>query len=150
MKPDKPETARSRRARTSKFRNRDPNYRKGNFAVLALYYGHDTAQSAPTDNLSKALAHYAALSIKSNILVLKLVEYTTVEGSNETKTTVLHQLHKTNQRFLNSKKEMIWREPGKTVEYTEEGLAKQRINRNGLELARVIYTDGSPWWERAH
>lgn len=150
MKPEKPETARSRRARTSKFRNRDPNYRKGNFAVLALYYGHDNAQSAPTDNLSKALAHYAALSVKTNILVLKLVEYTVVEGSNEPKTVVLHQLHKTNQRFVNSKRENIWRVPGNNTEYTEDGLAKQKIGRNGLELSRIVYTDGSPWWERAH
>lgn len=151
MKTEKPLTRRQQRQATSKFKNADSNYKTPKpgiqFLVAALYFGHDKAQDVPCKSLGEALDRFAAISKNPNVLVVKVIKLERIEVSNESKISVLHQLHKTNQQFVNSKVEHIWRKPGSQVLLTNEGLKKQNISPFGLELARTIYSDGSPWWE---
>jgi len=143
-------TAREYRQKHSKFAKRDGNYRPGSFAVAALYFGHDKAQEMPCKDMADALSRFAAIIKNPNVLVVKLIEFTAIKGSNESKTMVHHQYHKTNQQFCNSKVEHIWRIPGSLTLLTDEGVKKQQVHTNNLELARTVYTGGQPWWESRH
>lgn len=150
MKTEKPLTRRQQRQATSKFKNADNNYKPVEgvqFILAALYFGHDMAQEMPCKTLGEALERFAGLQKNPNLLVAKIKRIEHIKGTNEHKVSVLHQLHKTNQQFINSKVENIWRKPGTTVLLTQDGLKKQNISPFGLELARVIYSDGSAWWE---
>lgn len=137
-------TAKEHRAKHSKFKNADPNYRKGQFIISTLYYGHDQGQEAPVKTLSEAMAHYAATVKNRNALVVKVIEV--VNGERH----LLHQYHNTNMQFNNSKEEIIWRVKDTNITLTEKGVAKQGLPYSKLEVARVIYTDGKPWWDSVH
>lgn len=143
-------TAREYRAKRSKFAKRDENYRKGSFAVAALYFGNDKAQEMPCKDMADALSRFAAVIKNPNVLVVKLIEFTNVKDSNQPRAAVLHQFHKTNQQFCNSKVEYIWRIPGSMTLLTDEGVKKQQVHPNNLELARTNYTGGNAWWESRH
>ena len=147
MKKIETQTARQRRAANSKFKNADPNARKGNFEVAGLFYGNDMPQRTPFPNLAAALSHFARLSSNNNISVLKLVEYVPVEGSNQPNVKVLHQLMRTNQRYCNSKAEHIWRKPGSATLMTDKAIYNSNVDPSRLEYVRTIYSDGRPWWE---
>lgn len=139
-------TAREYRAKHSKFKKADPNYRKGSFIVTSLYYGHDQGQEAPVKTLTEAMAHYAATVKNRNALVVKVIELVK-NAEGETVRKVLHQYHNTNMQFINSKKEIIYRVEGTTTLLTEKGVVKHQVPYSKLQVARVIYTDGSPWWD---
>lgn len=142
-------TARQYRAANSKFKNADPNYRKGSFIVSALYYGHDQGQEAPTKTLAEAMAHYAATVKNRNALVVKVIELVK-DAEGNTVRKVLHQYHNTNMQFINSKKEIIYRVEGTNTLLTEKGVVKHQVPYSKLQVARVIYTDGQPWWDSRH
>lgn len=101
------ETARQRRARTSKFNRRDENARTGSFEIMALFDGNPKPQSAPFPNLSAALARFDRLSTNPALTVVKLIEFTTLRGADDnqagTRINVLHQLNRTHQEFANGK-----------------------------------------------
>lgn len=139
-------TAREYRAANSRFKNADPNYRKGSFIVTSLYYGHAQGQEAPVKTLTEAMAHYAATVKNRNALVVKVIELVK-NAEGETVRKVLHQYHNTNMQFINSKKEIIYRVEGSNTLLTEKGVVKNQVPYSKLEVARVIYTDGSPWWD---
>lgn len=107
MSKETKETARQRRARTSKFNKRDENARMGSFEIMATFEGNPKPQSAPFPNLSAALARFDRLSTNPALQVVKLIEFTTMRDSNDnqagTRINVLHQLNRTNQEFANGK-----------------------------------------------
>lgn len=145
-------TAREYRAKNSKFKNADPNYRKGQFIISTLYFGHDQGQDAPCKSLSEAMAHYAATVKNRNALVVKVIELLPDYDKDgkllpKPRRAVLHQYHNTNMQFGNSKKEIIYRVEGSNTLLTEKGVAKNQVPFSKLEVARVIYTDGQPWWD---
>ena len=145
-------TARQYRAANSKFKKADPNYREGKFIVSSLYFGHDQGQEAPCKTLSEAMAHYAATVKNRNALVVKVIELLPAHDKDgkllpKPRRAVLHQYHNTNMQFGNSKKEIIYRVEGSTTLLTEKGVVKSQVPFSKLEVARVIYTEGSPWWD---
>lgn len=102
------ETARQKRARTSKFANRDEHFRHGQFEVVGIYEGNPNPQPVPFPNLSAALSRYAKISMSNPALqVLRLVEYETIrdsEGNQAGKRPiVLHQFQRTHQKFANGR-----------------------------------------------
>lgn len=153
-------TRREFNATKGKFAKQQPKARKGNFIVAALFYGNDTAQPHSFPVYEAALAHFDKLSINANISVLKLIEIVPVidadgKQTNETKSKVLFQLNKTNQQFCNSKEEIIWRmKHGQQTEYRKKAIENSdtlmaAMANNNLEISRIVYYDGNPWWESA-
>lgn len=102
------ETARQKRARTSKFAGLDELNRTGQFEVVGIYEGNPTPQPMPFPNLSAALSRYAKIGGSNPALqVLRLIEYTTIrdgEGNQAgKKAVVLHQLIRNEQIFANGR-----------------------------------------------
>lgn len=144
-------TARQRRAANSKF-NIDPNARKGEFEIEALFFDKDVPDMVTFPNLAAALSHFQKLSVNTNLSGVKLVEYKRNRETNDVTRSVLHQLTKTNQTFANSKVDILYRRPNvkgvfnMTAIKKSPALLKDYMD-NKLEVARYMSVGGEPWWE---
>lgn len=108
MSKEVKETARQRRARTSKFNSRDPYAREGSFEIVALFHGNTTPQSAPFSNLGAAISRLRKLSTNPDLRVVKLIEHVTVrdaKGNQSGKRAdTIHQFMRSGpQEFFNDK-----------------------------------------------
>lgn len=145
-------TARQRRAANSKFKNLDPNARKGEFEIEALFFGNDSPDKVNFPNLAAALSHFQKLSVNTNLSGVKLVEYKRNRETNDVVRDVLHQLTKTNQTFANSKVEIFYRRPNVKGVFNMTAIKKspallRDYMDNKLEVARYMSVGGEPWWE---
>lgn len=102
------ETARQRRARTSKFNSRDPHARDGSFELAAIFHGNPQPQTAPFNNLGAAIGRLQRLSTNPDLRVVKIIEHITVrdhQGNQSGKRTeTIHQFMRADyQQFANGK-----------------------------------------------
>lgn len=96
------ETAKQRRARTSKFKSNDPHARPGNFEISALFSGTLKPQLAPFNNLGGAIARLQRLLTNPDIRVVKIIEHVTSESGKRAVT--IHQFVRAgHQEFTNGK-----------------------------------------------
>ena len=75
MSKEVKETARQRRARTSKFNSLDPHARAGNFELVAMFHGNPTPQPAPFNNLGAAIGRLRRLYTNPDLRVVKIIEH---------------------------------------------------------------------------
>lgn len=106
MSKEVKETARQRRARTSKFR--DFNARDGSFEISAVFDGNPMPQNAPFTNLGAAIGRLQRLSTNPDLCVVKIIEHVTVrdaKGNQSGKRAVtIHQFMRSGpQEFANGK-----------------------------------------------
>lgn len=81
MSKEVKETARQRRARTSKFNSRNPHAREGSFELVAMFHGNATPQSAPFNNLGAAIGRLQRLMTNPDLRVVKIIEHTTLRDA---------------------------------------------------------------------
>lgn len=102
MSKEVKETARQRRARTSKFNSLDPHARAGNFELVAMFHGNPTPQPAPFNNLGAAIGRLRRLYTNPDLRVVKIIEYKADKVGKRAE--VIHQFMRADyQEFANSK-----------------------------------------------
>lgn len=102
MSKEVKETAKQRRARTSKFNSLDPHARAGNFEISAIFHGNPTPQNAPFNNLGAAIGRLQRLSTNPDLRVVKIIEHKTGETGKRAET--IHQFVRSGpQEFANGK-----------------------------------------------
>lgn len=96
------ETARQRRARTSKFSALDPHARVGSFEISAIFHGNPSPQNAPFNNLGAAIGRLQRLSTNPDLRVVKIIEHITDKSGKRAAT--IHQFMRVSpQEFANGK-----------------------------------------------
>lgn len=108
MTKETKETARQRRARTSKFNSLDPHARAGSFEISAIFHGNPSPQNAPFSNLGAAIGRLQRLSTNPDLRVVKIIEHVTVrdaKGNQSGKRAeTIHQFMRVSpQEFANGK-----------------------------------------------
>lgn len=108
MNKEVKETAKQRRARTSKFNSRDPYTREGSFEISAIFHGNSQPQTALFNNLGAAIGRLQRLYTNPDLRVVKIIEHITVrdhEGNQLGKRAeTIHQFMRADyQEFANGK-----------------------------------------------
>lgn len=102
MSKEVKETARQRRARTSKFSSLDPHARAGSFEIAAIFHGNPQPQMAPFNNLGAAIGRLQRLSTNPDLRVVKIIEY--VSSGSGKRAMPIHQFMRAGyQEFANGK-----------------------------------------------
>lgn len=106
MSKEVKETARQRRARTSKFNSLDPHARAGNFELVAMFHGNPTPQPAPFNNLGAAIGRLRRLYTNPDLRVVKIIEYHTEKSGKRAET--IHQFMRAGPQEFSGKEAKSW------------------------------------------
>ena len=102
MSKEVKETAKQRRARTSKFNSLDPHARAGSFEIAAIFHGNPQPQMAPFNNLGAAIGRLQRLYTNPDLRVVKIIEHITSESGKRAET--IHQfMRSAPQEFANGR-----------------------------------------------